>query len=111
MANTENDRADIELLESIDKTFLGDLFMDNLHDWTRAKQYGEFLISVCPTLLVGHLVLCRALRHSGHIPQAMHEIGVCRAIIAGRDFREHAFVAEFEREEHFLNAADPGIAQ
>jgi hypothetical protein len=76
-----------EFPENLTKEFLSDLFADNLEDWAAARKYGEFLTARCPTLLIGHLVLCRALRHMGDVQLAMNELHICKTIVAGADFR------------------------
>jgi hypothetical protein len=89
----------VDFIESITREFLDDLFEDNLGDWSLAKRYGEFLTEVCPTLLVGHLVLCKALRHSGEMQRAAEELQICKSIAAGAYFREQAFLIDLEGEE------------
>jgi hypothetical protein len=89
----------IDFIESITREYLQDLFADSLGDWSLATRYGEFLTDLCPTLLVGHLVLCRALRHTGDMQRASKELTICRTLVVGSDFCEHAFLPELEQEE------------
>jgi hypothetical protein len=92
-----------EFLEGITEDFLNELFRDNLSDWSTAMKYGEFLTALCPTLLVGHLVLCRALRHHGDMQRAMEELRIRQTIVRAVDFREQEFMPELEQEEKLLN--------
>ena len=92
----------IEFPENLTKEFLSALLEDNLEDWATAKKYGEFLTALCPPLLIGHLVLCRALRHTGDVQLALKELSICRTIVTGVDFHEQAFLPELEQEERFL---------
>ena len=93
-----------EFPENLTKEFLSDLLADNLEDWAAARKYGEFLTARCPTLLIGHLVLCMALRHVGDVQLARKELQICKAIIASADFHEQSFLPELAQEERFLDA-------
>lgn len=93
-----------EFPEKLTKEFLTDLLADNLEDWAAARKYGEFLTARCPTLLIGHLVLCRALRHMDDVQLAMKELHICKTIAAGADFHESSSLPELAQEEQFLDA-------
>jgi hypothetical protein len=92
----------IDFLEGVTEQFLTDLLADDLSDWPTAIKYGEFLTALCPTLLIGHLVLCRALRHIGGNDAAIEELKICQTIIKSDEFREAAFLPELEQEEKLL---------
>jgi hypothetical protein len=94
-----------EFLEDITEEFLGGLLADTLSDWSTALKYGEFLAARCPNLLIGHLILCRALRHTGDEHRATEELRICRTIVAGLGFREQEFLPELEQEEKFLKTS------
>ncbi len=59
---------DVEVLKTITKTFVEDLLADRLEDWSTAVVLGESFVEGGPTCLIGHLILCRGLRHLGAAP-------------------------------------------
>lgn len=88
--------------ENVPKEFFSNFLADRLEDWVPARAIGEFIVSSCPTLLVGHLVLCRALRHLGDPERAVEELNLCITIANGVGFFEQGLLPELKQEQQTL---------
>src|SRR5437588_4134165 len=76
---------ELDLLRRISATedfFRSVLFGDNLHDWSLAKDFGEFLIRIVPEDLGAHLILAKAYRHLGDQHGAAESLRRCRGLLA-----------------------------
>src|ERR1700738_4487251 len=77
--------SDLYLLRRVSATedfFRSVLFGDNLHDWSLAKDFGEFLVRLVPEDLGAHLILAKAYRHLGDQHRAAEGLERCRGLVA-----------------------------
>jgi len=103
----DSNQAMLEQVTS-NEDFLRNLFLDELHDWSLAKAYGEYLVDACPELLLGYLILTRVYRHLGEFDRAMKTARQCRSVVARADFGEQAFLSDLEYEERLLASVELG---
>src|SRR5216684_1324433 len=96
-----------DVLGSVDREFLDNLIGDKLDDWTKARALGEAIVETDPTVLIGHLILSRALRHLGDRPRAIEQLEACLTLAPGVGAGDAAFLPEMRQEEYFLLQQSP----
>jgi predicted aspartyl protease len=58
------------------------LCRDEFADWNLVKGFGDFLIRTDSDATLGRVLLVRAYRHLGHLPEALDQLRQCRDQIA-----------------------------
>jgi hypothetical protein len=89
------------VVEAIERTdfFRAVLLRDTFHDWSLAKDFGNFLVRIEPDEIMGHAILARAHRHLGDSKLALIELEHCRVGVPHPSERElfQSFLAEEEK--------------
>ena len=86
----------------ISKDFLSSLLNDDLKEWGDAIELGKSLTTAFPTLLIGHLILCRGYRHIGQLDVAREELRTCLELSAAPGFFELDHLQDVEIEARLL---------
>jgi len=87
-----------EVLKSLTKERSDEILLDTAADWVMASELGLSIVEACPTLLIGHLILCRASRHVGDLKLWQHELQTCLGILKDPNCFEQDLRPEVTKE-------------